>query len=224
MVYSTPFDVRELCGFSLAEAPDVLLSYYIYKANIEIIRDLTVRKKNAILLAGPRDTEWYTQNKPIADVNGDGAVNTSDVLVYTWSDVGDEATKTGVKVSYVNWLTGRIILDTSPPSGDKVTADYSYYPNEVDWEILRDAEAYYAGFKFAIKKWVHIPEWSKFGTITTRQAVKPYLHLYNEYKRCMRQLKTKKWRKGVAYTAAAPDRKRIDELEEEDAEELIFPA
>jgi len=222
MVYSLGSDIRLLCGFTEDEASDATLSYYIFKANIHVIGDITVRKKNAILLAGPRSTEWYTQNKPVADVNGDGAVNTSDVQAYTWSDAADESTKTAVTVSQVNWLTGRVVLLNNPGSG-KVTADYSYYPNEVDWNILKDAESYYAGFMFAIKKWVHIPEWLKMGTITTRQSVKPYLHLYNEYKRCMNQLKTRKWKKGVAYTVAEPERKRIDELEEEEAEELVFP-
>jgi len=223
MVYCTPEDVRLLCGFTSTEAPDNILSYYIYKANIHVINDIVVRRKNAILLAGPSKYEWYSQHYPIADINGDGLVNSSDVQVYLWKDRADESSKSPLTVQAINWLTGRIVLTSEPSRYDVITADYSFYPNEVDWKVLRDAEAYYAGFMFAIKKWLHIPEWTKFGTITTRQAVKPYIYLYNEYKRCMVKLKTRKWKKGVAYSITKPDRPRMEDMVEEEPEELIFP-
>jgi len=221
--YSTPEDVWRLCGFSSVEADAEELSYYIYKANIRVIRDITARRKNAILLAGPESHIYYTWNYPIADVNGDGTVNTSDVQVYKWTNRHDEETKTGVTVSQVDWLTGRIVLAEDPGTIDVITADYAYYPNEIDWELIKDAEAYLAGYLFAIKKWIHIPEWLKIGTTTTRQAVKPYVHLYREYKQCMNLLKTRKWRKGISLPITIPDRKRIDEMVEAEEEELVFP-
>jgi len=223
MVYSTPDDVRKLCGFTTAEAPDSDLNYYISKANSHIMRDVTVRRKNAILLAGKNEYEWFTQNWPIADINGDSQVTSSDVQVFLYKDRTDVSSKEPLTVSSVDWLIGRIVLAKKPSDYEVIVADYSFYPNEIDWTVLKDAEAYYAGFMFAIKKWVHIPEWMKLGTVTTRQAVKPYLHLYNEYKRCMTQLKTRKWKRGKFKEIIEPFRKRIDALAVTEEEELVFP-
>ena len=220
--YCTSDDVWNLTGYNSEQVDTVKLSYYIYRATIAVIRDITIRRENALLLAGPNNSEWYTQNYPLADINGDKLVNTSDVQVYMWADIGDENTKSGVTVSYVNYRTGRILL-ASDPGSNIVTIDYSFYPSKIDWDIIRDATAYLAGFKYAVKEWALVPEWMKLGGLSIKQNTKQYVNLYKEYKRCINQVITKRWKKGEQHIVTEPDRSRTEDLVSPMDEEISFP-
>lgn len=168
MAYTTANKVREqILGVSSSEAPDDVLNPLIDLATKVVIRRLTVRVLNEQPTPGNTSREFYLSHPFIADVNGDKIIDANDVKVYVWESFGDESTKEEVTVESLNPLSGRIVLSEDP--GDKVvTVDYSYYLNQIDWDLMDLATAYYAAKMWIERELMLVPPSFRVGRITTK--------------------------------------------------------
>ena len=62
---------------------------------------------------------------------------------------------------------GKITLSAAP-SGNYVTINYRYYPNEMDWTLIKVATALNAGENYAFTKWLWIPDTYQLGPVRIR--------------------------------------------------------
>jgi len=194
--YCTAHDVRYATGLTIDEADDNTIEYYIDLADEEIINDITIKEINSELTGkiDGSNKKFYTKYKPIADINYDSTVNTLDVTVYGWIDKDDPTTKTELSISSVYDSEGLIILETAPSTKyEIITADYSFYPNEIYFPLLRRACAYLAGYKFILKEYLLIPEKYAHGAIRFTH-VRPYNQLLAEYHRIINLIISKPFR------------------------------
>ena len=176
MTYATANDVRKLVGLpSKVDDPnyvtDDTIEYYLNLAAYQLLNSVTVLVRDEVLTGkiDGSNTEFTVAHYPIADQNFDSLVGTADVTVYTWTDLDDLDTKTQVNVSSVDWLDGRIVLETAPSTSiDGVTADYRYYLYEPDFNLFQLAEAYLAGALFFRAEYMEIPDMEKHGATTFR--------------------------------------------------------
>jgi len=171
MAYTTPDKIRKILGIDEeTDAPDEVLNTFINDAAKVIIRRLSVRVINEVPEAGYKtdNTEWYCLQDFIADINGDGIVDKNDIKVYKWESLGDESTKTEVTVVSLNPLSGRILLTEPITSNYSITVDYSYYMNQIDWDIIDLAAAYYAAKMWVERELMLVPSTVRIGRVTTK--------------------------------------------------------
>lgn len=170
MAYTTPAKIRNILGVSDEDAPDEVLNPFINDATKVVIRRLTVRVINEIPEQGYKTdgTEWYCLNDYIADVNGDTIINKDDIAVFQWESLGDESTKTQVDVISLNPIGGRILLLVPIPEGYSITVDYSYYMNQVDWDMINLASAYYASKMWVERELMLVPQTVRIGRVTSK--------------------------------------------------------
>lgn len=197
MPYCTPEDVRWACGLNQKDALDYDLEYFINMADKAIIGELASRERDQELIESPagKRNQWYTQRHPIADIDADGVVNTDEVEVYAWTDASDETTKVGKTVSSVNQLTGLIILGEDISSGvAKMTVNYSHYNQEVNFELVKFASAYLAGYLFVRAMLYLIPPIYSLGPMRINFGI-PEERLWSEHRRYMHLIRTKPFSK-----------------------------
>lgn len=170
MAYTTPDKIRNILGVSDEDAPDEILTPFINDATKVIIRRLTVRVINEEPEQGyqTNGTEWYCLEDYIADVNGDTIINKDDIAVFQWASLGDESTKTQVDVLSLNPIGGRIVLEHPITEGYWITVDYSYYMNQVDWDIVNLAAAYYAAKMWIERELMLVPQTVRIGRVTAK--------------------------------------------------------
>jgi len=180
MPYNTWLDVKRICGLEDTVTEDEL-STFITKADQAIIEKITVKVRDEVP-SGDIDgsnQEFWVANYPIADVNADASVqgyesgvctqSNADYHVYLWTDSSDVDTKVEVEVDNdkCDPIRGRIYLKTAPPTTyEKITVDYSYYPNEINWEVLKLCAALYAGYLYTLSKYSLYPRKLKLGSLT----------------------------------------------------------
>jgi hypothetical protein len=170
MAYTTPDKVRKILGIEEDDAPDEILNTFINDATKIIIRRLTVRVINEEPEVGYKtdNTEWYCLQDFIADINGDKVINKDDITVFQWGSLGDESTKTEIEVSSLNPIGGRILLTIPLPAGYSITVDYSYYMNQIDWDLVDLAAAYYAAKMWVERELMLVPQTVRIGRVTTK--------------------------------------------------------
>jgi hypothetical protein len=170
MAYTTPAKIRSILGVSDEDATDEILNPFINDATKVIIRRLTVRVINEEPEQGytTNGTEWYCLQDYIADVNGDTIINKDDIAVFKWGTLGDESTKTQVDVLSLNPIGGRIVLVAAIPTGYSITVDYSYYMNQVDWDMMNLAAAYYAAKMWVERELMLVPQTVRIGRVTSK--------------------------------------------------------
>lgn len=200
MVYSNAEEVRRVTGLDPTDATDDELIYFIGKATKQVIVDIT-GKKDWDVLDGDLDGSnkvFYTSNYPLADTDGDQAITvdalttygTEELAVYEWTDRTDETTKTRVKVSALDISIGKITLDTAPDSDvDIVTCNYRYHTIEPDWDLVDEATALLAGYKYALSEYLFIPDREKTGGITYVFTTQPYKRIKDEYDQAILKIK-----------------------------------
>jgi uncharacterized protein YifN (PemK superfamily) len=186
MVYSTGTKVREILGIEESQCTDAQLSNFLSEATLVIIRRISVRELDEEpegAIDGSNKT-FRVSKAFIADTDGDSIVNASDVTVFTWTDADDENTKNEVVVQTVNPLTGRIDLVTAPASSiAKITVSYSWYPYQIDFNLLERACAYYTASRWALRELAMLVSPVRVGNMATKwdQAWLTYEKEFEKY-------------------------------------------
>ena len=139
--YCQVTDIRAITSLSTDDISDASLETLIEEVSTPILNhDVSVfnYKEPITYLNNTKENEidgsnttYYLHNYPICDMDNDGAVGTSDVLVYAVASDGTETTPT---VSAVVGNTGKVTLDSAP---DSVTL-YATYRNMKNRDILTD--------------------------------------------------------------------------------------
>ena len=197
--YTTPDKVRRILGIEEEDAPDEILDPFIADATTVITRRLSVRVINELPEAGYKTdgTEWYCKNDFIADTNGDATINKTDIHVYQWGNLGDEATKSEMEVESLNPIGGRILLTAIPNPGSTITVDYSYYLNQIDFDVVDLAAAYFTAKMWVERELMLVPPTVRIGRVTSKGY--EYWNVCNqEFERTMHILMEKPMDK-VAY-------------------------
>jgi hypothetical protein len=199
MAYTTPAKVRLILGIEDEDAPDEILDPLISDATTVITRRLSVRVINELPDGGYKtdNTEWYCKNDFIADTNGDAIIDKTDIHVYQWGSLGDESTKSEMVVFSLNPIGGRIVLTTAPINGYTVTVDYSYYLNQIDFDLVDLAAAYFTAKMWVERELMLVPPTVRIGRVTSKGY--EYWNVCNqEFERTMHVLMEKPMDK-VAY-------------------------
>jgi len=206
MPYSSPSDVREILGITVAEADDTLLNSLISKADRVIYNIIAIEVKDGIVgdskgaEGGPTidgtNKKYYTKYYPLADIDFDSDVDPADVTVYLWSDATDETTKSVTTVSSVTARTGLIQLATAPDPTkvEKITIDYSYYLYDIDFDLLKLASTFYAAYLYIIRELMLMPDDIKWAGISHKYKEKP-LQMYKEFSRVMSVIRKKPFKR-----------------------------
>ena len=180
--YTSVASVRRYTGLSEADVSDADLAEYITASTQAMVEQLTVDVRFQ-LLAGSLNSSnvnFYTQYYPIADTDGDKVVATTEVTVYTMTNVEDVDTLTEVTVSSVDAGLGKIVLATAPDSTiDAVVGSYRYYTHEIDWTMLDRAAAFFVGADVVRKLWLFIPDY-KLGPLQIRNH-RPWKDMWDAY-------------------------------------------
>jgi len=192
MVYASTTDIRTYCGFTVEEVDDGTLLKYSTIATHMIIEDFTCPVIDEEL-SGSIDgsnKEFEVAYTPIADSNGDTIVNPNDVVVYTWTDSDNPATKSTVSVQTVYPREGIIVLTTAPATTvEKITCDYRYtWHEDIRWDLVTVACSYLTGFLYAIREYAMIPDWYNIGALRFRHT-RPYLRYLEMYYEIMNRVK-----------------------------------
>ena len=127
MAYTTKQKIRDLTNLVIADVTDDELDALIACATVQlnsdintpIVRELVVQiddtRTNDI---DGSNTTFYVQNwkgKYISDLNDDGIINTSDVIVHL---VASDSTETTATVSSVTSSEGKFVLSSAPTSAE----------------------------------------------------------------------------------------------------------
>jgi len=245
MPYNTYSEVIRVCGLD-PDISDTTLTRFINEADKMIIDRITVKVIDEKLTGtiNGSNKEYWTKYKNLADINanmliqgyesGKVSKDDADYHVYTWTDEEDEDTKVEVEVDNTkcNPYTGRIYLKTAPSNVEVVTIDYSYYPNKVDMDILKNCAALYAGYLYLRSEYSLFPVKLKLGPLTVDFSERglgrgagssgglPYSRILREFNRQWMLIFKKPFRKVVGKPKEEPVARRVGELivleEEED--------
>lgn len=135
MPYCTYTNVRSICNLTTSDISDAdlttIITYATTKMNEDICTKVVREKVYYIDRTRENDidgsnTIYYVQNwkgKYIADLDDDGDVDTSDVIVYQVSSIGIETTLT---VSAIGHDYGKITLSSAPSSGVELYMTYRW--------------------------------------------------------------------------------------------------
>ena len=181
----TPDKIREIVGLSVDEAPDTEIEPHIERAQRELLYDIAIRVEEDVLSGSINGTNktFEVTYYPIADSNFDGQIDKHDITIYAWKEEDKPNTKIEFTASTVYPEYGIIVLNTAPGTQYvQLTADYFYYPREIDMELMKEACAYLAGYYYILREYCLIPEQLYHGALRLRY-VKPYMVLLDEYYR-----------------------------------------
>lgn len=191
--YCTAQDVRTFTGLTVTDASDLDLDKFLVPATAALINQITGKRDwEQMSYSSDDSTVYFTERYPIADVDGDMTIDKDDVVVYEWDDIADAESKTLLTVSTVTSNEGKITLSATP-SGNYVTANYRYYPNEIDWDLVRLASALYAGHLYAFTKWLWIPDTYQLGPVRIRNVKPMWDKLHDQYVRVLQLIQRKQY-------------------------------
>jgi len=162
MPYSTPDDIRTYFNLTVEDAPDALLNKYIATADKHLI-DLIVQKYVDKELKKLENLTFSTEVPFIADINADSVVDASDVEVLAWITETDKQVLT---VTSIDWLRGWITVESLPETYKKVTANFSAYTGQIDWEVLKLAHILLSGWLYGIREFAFVAETTRIGSLT----------------------------------------------------------
>lgn len=151
--YCTTDDIRALTNITESDLSDTELYKIIKLAMSQINAEINVKviRERVSWLDYTRENKinginkvYYVKNwkgKYIADMDNDGSVDESDVIVY---DVAPDGTETVLSVSSVEHKKGKITLSSAPTSGHElyITYCYSYVNPDPPNALLRLACTY----------------------------------------------------------------------------------
>lgn len=147
--YSTLARMRSITHFSKNEISDADVNLFIPDADRAIMRLATIEVYNEEL-EGDIDGSnvlFTTEHALIADIDFDADVDGDDVTVNRVAyDSEENPESTEVTVSSVNARDGIITLSAAPTTTNAevgVYADYRYYKEPVDYDVLKLAANYY---------------------------------------------------------------------------------
>ena len=96
------------------------------------------------------NTDFYTKNFPLGDLDSDYKVDENDVHVFKVREVSSVLTETEVTVSSVDIDDGKITLSSAPESDSELYITYCYtprhYPVDPVHDLIRRATAYLTAF------------------------------------------------------------------------------
>lgn len=184
-MYCSVLMFREITGIPDEDLSDAEAYNFIEIATRRMIRDLTVRVEEEVYVDS--DFNFYTTYYPIADRDGDREVTTSDIEVY-----GEyKGVRTSLNVTSIIPETGKVTLESFDTSAySKVIAIYNYRTFEYDWRLIEVACAYLAGYLFACKHYLLLPDTIALGTTRYRYATKPFEHYLNLYYDTLRKIRS----------------------------------
>jgi len=191
--YCTEEDVRMALHLKQDRADDEELRYWINESQLELLRDISFSIKDE-KVSGNIDgsnTTFSVGYTPIADTDFDKLVGSTDVFVYGWTDESEPSSKVALTVSTIYVDYGTIVLSSAPSSTyEKITMDYRYYPNTINFDLASRATRQLAAYKFIFAKYLLIPERLAHGPIRFTFG-RPYERLYKEYQRLVHLMITK---------------------------------
>lgn len=207
--YITAAQVRFYTGLSLIDASDDDLVDFLSPATKAIIEQITAVREWEVLDGDMNDTSFWVAKYPIADTDGDKSVGTDEVTVYEWSDRNDPSTKTEVTVSSVVASEGKIVLASAPSStAEVVTANYRYYQNAPDWDLVTQATAFYCGYLYTLTKWIWIPDTYRVGPVYLRNQTPVWDKFYKQYMRMLNLVQKRN------YAVSNPlEKKSLDDMD-----------
>ena len=244
MVYNDPDNVRRIGNLTATQAPNTLLEDFIDKADRSLINGITVQVRNEEMVhdinrlnkqvIDGSNKVFYTQNYPLADANATFTIVnsitkwiwTDDLKVYVWGTKFDESTRSEVTVTDINDKTGRIELETAPSSDSVawVTCEYSYYYNEMDFEIVKEVSGLGALLRWARREYFWHPDSLRIGPLDVKfiprstglgsiEGGLPTTRIYKAYIRGLNLLKKKPFAK-----TKDTDIQRIRRMEETESD------
>ncbi len=179
--YCTAQDVRTFTGLGITDASDLDLDEFLDPATKTLINQITVTRNWELMsYSALDDTVYFTEKYPIADITGDMTIDKDDVVVYEWDDLADSESKTLLTVTSVTASEGKITLSAAP-SSNYVTINYRYYPNEMDWDLIKVATALNAGESYAFTKWLWIPDTYQLGPVRIRNIRPVWEKIHDRY-------------------------------------------
>lgn len=198
MPYAKTEDIRLLTNIQEDEVNDSVLTTIRDRAEQKIIKDLTIERVDegmepnldGTYLNGSNNT-FYTNSKPIADIDRDGTISSDDITVKIWEDFDNEGTVEEVTIDNVTPETGRVILSSPPGSEyDKITATYSFYnsPGLPDWDLLELASVYLSGYMSVVKTRGKVPSKYSVGDLSIDEDL-PGQQLLREYRSVLNRLR-----------------------------------
>lgn len=140
MAYATYSDVNLLTNVSSSDVSNTNVTSLIAEATAELNRLINVRevrepidyldstRKNKI---DSSNTTFYVRNwkgKYLADMNNDGDVDTSDIIVY---QVDSDGTETELTVSSIDHDDGSFTLSSAPTTGVRLYVTYEWCQKDV---------------------------------------------------------------------------------------------
>jgi len=140
MVYCTYTDVNLLTNISSTDISDANITSIITHATVELNRLINTKEEREPVsyIDSTREntidgsnTTFYVQNwkgKYIADMNNDGSVSTSDIIVY---QVDSNGTETTLTVSTITHNQGKFVLSSAPTTGVKLYVTYEWCYKDV---------------------------------------------------------------------------------------------
>jgi len=191
--YCTEDDVRKILNLKPGRADDEELRYWIDEAQLDLVRDISIEVLDEVADGNidGSNTTFSVDNYPIADIDYNSSIDGSDMTAYLWTDSNEPSTKVEATVSTVYPMYGSIVLSAAPASTyDKLTVDYRYYTNTINFTLAKYATRALAGFKFVLAKYLLIPERLAHGPVRYSFG-RPSKKLYDEYLRVLNLMLTK---------------------------------
>ncbi len=155
MPYVTASEVRALIPLTTSDISDAdlntLITHATRRLNQEILTHVFEEKVLAIddereNKINGSNTTYYTRNKPLADLDDDGDVDTDDITVYQFTSEGTRSTLT---VSSVDADLGQFVLSSAPASNVTLRIVYRYSPIDITMGtihgLVKNACIYLAG-------------------------------------------------------------------------------
>jgi len=198
--YCTATEVRSVSGLTASEISDADLTTLITYATAQLNRDIQVKivrekveyidETRTNYINGSNNVFYVKSWKEyyIGDLDDDGDVDTSDVIVYLVAGDGTETTAT---VSAVDHEAGKITLASAPSSGTEVYITYcaSHADMSTPHALVKLAcsqlAAALAFTKLDVKK---VQSWS-VGKIRVTKPSQGFVEFYNQYRRTINTIK-----------------------------------
>lgn len=190
--YTTPQNIRDILGLEPEDVTDEILDEFIDKAQRVLLHYVQI----AVLDETPTgnvdgsNNTFQTIHPFFADIDFDQSISTLDFTIYGWTDEDDPSTKKALSVSTFYPTYGMIVLSTAPAATtEKITVDYSYYTQSIDWDLVELATRYYAAKMYVAREMFLVPDQLTIGNIKIRQN-QPWERLHNEFLRIIYHLTT----------------------------------
>ena len=177
-------ETRHKTGLERDEISDDNLMVCIQSAQEGIKEDLNVKVTNVEVEY--KDGHYQLPKYPIADTDFDKRITPDDITLYKWSDENDPSTREELEIKGIYPELGKVNAEEN----SYVTATYSYYladrlPN---WEVLKDAVCYKAGYEAMGRIRGKVPAYMKTGGLTIDDE-NPGQRFERAYNKKLRKLK-----------------------------------